>query len=114
MNFNNQYSKAISFDDVEKKNSLGKYDRFVNKMRKKTISNNSLIPDQEKEKVEKKNLNIVDKSAKEIFKIGFGLFIAIIQESIKTQIVDYDKIPEHIKGCKNFGEDNDDVNSMKV
>ena len=114
VNFNNQYSKAISFDDVEKKNSLGKYDRFVNKMRKKTISNNSLIPDQEKEKVEKKNLNIVDKSAKEIFKIGFGLFIAIIQESIKTQIVDYDKIPEHIKGCKNFGEDNDDVNSMKV
>ena len=79
----------------------------MTKARKKTISNNSLIPDQEKEKVEKKNLNIVDKNAKEIFKNGFGLFIAIIQESIKTQIVDYEKIPEHLKKCKNFEKDDD-------
>ena len=50
--------------------------------RKKTITNNTLIPDQEKEKTEKKNLNCVDTNAKEIFKYGFGLFLAIIQESI--------------------------------
>ena len=108
VNLNNQYVKGVSFDDSEnKKNGYGKYDKFLTKARKKTISNNSLIPDQEKEKVEKKNLNIVDKNAKEIFKNGFGLFIAIIQESIKTQIVDYDKIPEHLKECKNFEKDDD-------
>ena len=112
-NLNTQFSKIISNDEESKKNVSGKYERFLNKNRKKTISNNSLIPDQEKEKVEKKNLNAVDKNAKEIFKNGFGLFIALIQESIKTQIVDYNKVPEHIKANKFFGEDNDDVNSMK-
>ena len=112
-NLNTQFSKIISNDEESKKNVSGKYERFLNKNRKKTISNNSLIPDQEKEKVEKKNLNAVDKNAKEIFKNGFGLFIALIQESIKTQIVDYNKVPEHIKANKIFGEDNDDVNSMK-
>ena len=55
-------------------------------------------------------MNIVDKNAKEIFKNGFGLFIAIIQESIKTQIVDYDKIPEHLKECKNFEKDDEYAN----
>ena len=39
----------------------------------------------------------MDKNAKEIFKNGFGLFLGIIQESIKTQIVDYNKIPKHIQ-----------------
>ena len=112
-NLNTQFSKIISNDEESKKNVSGKYERFLNKNRKKTISNNSLIPDQEKEKVEKKNLNAVDKNAKEIFKNGFGLFIALIQESIKTQIVDYNKVPEHIKANKIFGEDNDGVNSMK-
>ena len=111
VNLNNQYVKGVSFDDSEnKKNGYNKYDKFLTKARKKTISNNSLIPDQEKEKVEKKNLNIVDKNAKEIFKNGFGLFIAIIQESIKTQIVDYDKIPEHLKECKNFEKDDEYAN----
>ena len=111
-NLNTQYSKVISTEENESKKASGKYERFVNKNRKKTISNNSLIPDQEKEKVEKKNLNLVDKNAKEIFKNGFGLFLAIIQESIRTQIVDYLKVPEHFKGNKNFGE-GDDINSMK-
>ena len=110
---NTVYSKGVSNDEESKKNVSGKYERFVNKSRKKTISNNSLIPDQEKEKVEKKNLNLVDKNAKEIFKNGFGLFIAIIQESIKTHIVDYSKVPEHIKNDINFEEKNDDVNSIK-
>ena len=109
-NLNTQYTKILSNDEESKKNS-NKFDKFINKNRKKTISNNSLIPDQEKEKVEKKNLNSVDKNAKEIFKNGFGLFLAIIQESIKTQIVDYSKIPEHIQGNKNFGENND---SLKI
>jgi len=111
-NLNTQYSKVISTEENESKKASGKYERFVNKNRKKTISNNSLIPDQEKEKVEKKNLNLVDKNAKEIFKNGLGLFLAIIQESIRTQIVDYLKVPEHLKGNKNFGE-GDDINSMK-
>ena len=109
----NAYSKIISTDENEsKKNVNGKYEKFVNKTRKKTISNNSLVPDQEKEKVEKKNLNAVDKNAKEIFKNGFGLFLAIIQESIMTQIVDYAKVPEHIKRNKIFAEDNDVNNSI--
>ena len=64
--------------------------------RKKTITNNTLIPDQEKEKTEKKNLNTVDTNAKEIFKYGFGLFLAIIQESISIQKVDYSRAPRHI------------------
>ena len=63
---------------------------------KKTITNNTLIPDQEKEKIEKKNLNCVDTNAKEIFKYGFGLFLAIIQDSISTQKVDYSYVPRHI------------------
>jgi len=92
-------------ENESKKNVNGKYTKFINKNRKKTISNNSLVPDQEKEKVEKKNLNSVDKNAKEIFKNGFGLFIAIIQESIKTHVVDYSKAPEHIKINKNIGEE---------
>ena len=64
--------------------------------RKKTITNNTLIPDQEKEKTEKKNLNCVDTNAKEIFKYGFGLFLAIIQESISNQKVEYSRAPRHI------------------
>ena len=109
---NTQMTKSISGDESEsKKNLSGKYNKFINKNRKKTISNNSLIPDQEKEKVEKKNLNLVDINAKEIFKNGFGLFIAHIQESIKTQVVDYSKVPEHIN--KNYEEFMDDVNSLK-
>ena len=111
-NLNTQFSKVISNEESESKKASGKYERFVNKNRKKTISNNSLIPDQEKEKVEKKNLNAVDKNAKEIFKNGLGLFLAIIQESIRTHIVDYAKVPEHLKENKNFG-DGDDINSMK-
>ena len=111
-NLNTQFSKLISNEESESKKASGKYERFVNKSRKKTISNNSLIPDQEKEKVEKKNLNAVDKNVKEIFKNGLGLFLAIIQESIRTQFVDYAKVPEHLKGNKNFG-DVDDINSMK-
>ena len=109
---NTQMTKSISGDESEsKKNLSGKYNKFINKNRKKTISNNSLIPDQEKEKVEKKNLNLVDINAKEIFKNGFGLFIAHIQESIKTQVVDYSKVPEHIN--KNYEEFMDDVSSLK-
>ena len=92
-------------ENESKKNVNGKYSKFINKNRKKTITNNSLVPDQEKEKVEKKNLNSVDKNAKEIFKNGFGLFIAIIQESIKTHIVDYSKAPEHFKINNNLGEE---------
>ena len=111
-NLNTQFSKVISNEESESKKASGKYERFVNKNRKKTISNNSLIPDQEKEKVEKKNLNAVDKNAKEIFKNGLGLFLAIIQESIRTHIVDYAKVPDHLKENKNFG-DGDDINSMK-
>ena len=53
-NLNTQFSKVISNEESESKKASGKYERFVNKNRKKTISNNSLIPDQEKEKVEKK------------------------------------------------------------
>ena len=53
-----------------------------------------------------------NKNAKEIFKNGLGLFLAIIQESIRTHIVDYAKVPEHLKENKNFG-DGDDINSMK-
>ena len=85
--------------------------------RKKTITNNTLIPDQEKEKTEKKNLNTVDTNAKEIFKYGFGLFLAIIQESISTQKVDYSCAPRHIAVEENKvfydknNEDNDDDNS---
>ena len=85
--------------------------------RKKTITNNTLIPDQEKEKTEKKNLNTVDTNAKEIFKYGFGLFLAIIQESISTQKVDYSCAPKHIAVEENKvfydknNEDNDDDNS---
>ena len=96
-NIMTQYSKDVGNENESKRNNSNKFDKFINKGRKKTISNNSLVPDQEKEKIEKKNLNAVDKNAKEIFKNGFGLFLAIIQESIKTQIVDYNKVPEHIK-----------------
>ena len=76
--------------------------------RKRTITNNILIPDQEKEKTEKNNLNCVDTNAKEIFKYGFGLFLAIIQESISTQKVDYSCAPQHIavKENKVFYEKN--------
>ena len=110
-NLNTQMIKSISGEEIEsKKNSSGKYNKFINKNRKKTLTNNSLIPDQEKEKVEKKNLNLVDKNAKEIFKNGFGLFLAHIQESIKTHIVDYSKIPEHITTDKNFNDDSDENN----
>ena len=96
-NLMTQYSKDVGVESESKRNNSNKLEKFINKGRKKTISNNSLIPDQEKEKIEKKNLNIVDKNAKEIFKNGFGLFLGIIQESIKTQIVDYNKIPKHIQ-----------------
>ena len=110
-NLNTQMIKSISGEEIEsKKNLSGKYNKFINKNRKKTLTNNSLIPDQEKEKVEKKNLNLVDKNAKEIFKNGFGLFLAHIQESIKTHIVDYSKIPEHITTDKNFNDDSDENN----
>ena len=76
--------------------------------RKKTITNNTRIPDPEQEKTEKKNLNCVDTNAKEIFKYGFGLFLAIIQESISTQKVDYSCAPQHIavKENKVFYEKN--------
>ena len=54
-----------------------------------------------KKKWKKKNLNTVDTNAKAIFKYGFGLFLAIIQESISTQKVDYSYIPSHIAIKKN-------------
>ena len=87
-----QHSKEFK----EEKKGLDKNGINKNVGRKKTITNNTLIPDQEKEKTEKKNLNCVDTNAKEIFKYGFGLFLAIIQESIATQKVDYSCAPRHI------------------
>ena len=91
-----QHSKELKEDD-DKKKGLDKNGIKGNNLgRKKTITNNTLIPDQEKEKTEKKNLNCVDKNAKEIFKYGFGLFLAIIQDSISTQKVDYSCAPSHI------------------
>ena len=69
------------------------------------------------EKKEKTNLNCVDTNAKEIFKYGFGLFLAIIQESISTQKVDYSCAPSHIaiKENKAFYDENNlnhDENSL--
>ena len=92
-----QHSKELKEDIDEKKKGLDKNGiNGKNLGRKKTITNNTLIPDQEKEKTEKKNLNCVDKNSKEIFKYGFGLFLAIIQDSISTQKVDYSCAPKHI------------------
>jgi adenylate cyclase 10 len=91
-----QYSKDYKEEMDGKKKGLDKNGIKGNVGRKKTITNNTLIPDQEKEKTEKKNLNCVDTNAKEIFKYGFGLFLAIIQESISTQKVDYSCAPSHI------------------
>ena len=91
-----QYSKDYKEEMDGKKKGLDKSGIKGNVGRKKTITNNTLIPDQEKEKTEKKNLNCVDTNAKEIFKYGFGLFLAIIQESISTQKVDYSCAPSHI------------------
>ena len=91
-----QHSKEFKEEMDGKKKMLEKNGIKGNVGRKKTITNNTLIPDQEKEKTEKKNLNCVDTNAKEIFKYGFGLFLAIIQESISTQKVDYSCAPNHI------------------
>ena len=92
-----QHSKELKEDIDEKKKGLDKNGiNGKNLGRKKTITNNTLIPDQKKEKTEKKNLNCVDKNSKEIFKYGFGLFLAIIQDSISTQKVDYSCVPKHI------------------
>ena len=93
MNYSKEYKEEMDGKKkmVDKNGINGK-----NVGRKKTITNNTLIPDQEKEKTEKKNLNCVDTNAKEIFKYGFGLFLAIIQESISTQKVDYSCAPRHI------------------
>ena len=92
----NQNQKEFKEEMDGKKKGLEKNGIKGNVGRKKTITNNTLIPDQEKEKVEKKNLNCVDTNAKEIFKYGYGLFLALIQESISTQKVDYSCIPAHI------------------
>ena len=92
----NQNQKEFKEEMDGKKKGLEKNGIKGNVGRKKTITNNTLIPDQEKEKIEKKNLNCVDTNAKEIFKYGFGLFLAIIQDSISTQKVDYSYVPRHI------------------
>ena len=99
-----QHSKELKDEKMLDKNGAN----LKNLGRKLTITNNILIPDQEKEKKEKDNLNCVDKNAKEIFKYGFGLFLAIIQESISTQKIDFSGAPKHIavKENKLFYEKN--------